>query len=590
MIIQLPPLLINKIAAGEVVERPASVLKELVENSIDAKATNIEVNIEKAGFQLIEVVDNGSGMSKDDAKIACDSHTTSKITTIQDLESILTMGFRGEALASIASVSELTLQSKTDSDRTGISITIENGKKNKPQETSREHGTSVFVKRLFHKIPARRKFLKSETTEFKHMLSTFINYALAYPHIRFSLSHNKKLVYNLPSVSKESFNDELRVRINDLFGTNISSNLVGINYRSPNLHIEGFLGHPRIARAQRSYQLTFLNNRPIADKLTSKAVYDAYQTLIPKNRYPIFFLFLKINPSEVDVNVHPRKTEVRFSNSGQIFNSVKQAANQALLKFIKKDTSEALKEYRELTQDFRKERHIQLKPSKGQFFGSNKGISSSKAIDFTKEILKPKNADFKLYTAPRAFQVFGTYIIIEKEEKLLLIDQHAAAERVTYEKLKEQIQKRNIEKQVLLLPETIELSKPEFLAANEHRDQLASLGIRISIFGKSTMKVEEIPALLARSRISDLLKDLIAEISNVDEFSKSQSFEESENHLIATLACHSSIRAGMPLVKDEIDDLVKRLLNCQNPYSCPHGRPIIWEITKNELEEKFERH
>ncbi|MDD3647119.1 MAG: DNA mismatch repair endonuclease MutL [Candidatus Dojkabacteria bacterium] len=591
MIIQLPPSLINKIAAGEVVERPASVLKELIENSIDAEATKIEINIEKAGLQLVEVIDNGSGMNREDLEISCDSHTTSKITTLDDLENILTMGFRGEALASISSVSETTVASRTDSDKTGASVSIESGRKNHSNVIARERGTTVTVKRLFHKIPARKKFLKSETTEFRHILSTFISYALAYPNIRFSLSHNKKSVYNLPSVSKESFNEELKVRVLDLFGSDISTNLVGINYSSPQLQIGGFTGHPRIARAQRSHQLVFLNNRPVTDKLITKAVYDAYQTLIPKNHYPIFFLFLNLNPSLVDVNVHPRKSEVRFTNSGQIFNAVRQAVNHSLLKFIKKDTQSALKEYSSLTQNKHKAQGVFSKVRQKPFLVPSRQGTSSQAMTFSREILKTNSTEpFEIYAAPRSFQVFNTYIIIEKEDKLLIIDQHAAAERVTFDRLKEQISTKSVEKQVLLIPETIDLSKPEFLSVKEHRKTLNDLGIKILIFGKQTIKVEEIPALLSKSRIRELLKDLIAEISQEDEFSRSKNIEETENLLLSTLACHSSIRAGKALEREEIDDLVKRLLNSQSPYSCPHGRPIIWEIPKNELEGKFERH
>lgn len=598
MIIQLHPQLVNKIAAGEVVERPASVLKELIENAIDAKASKISVNLQSYGNKLIEIVDNGVGMSKGDAIIACDSHTTSKISTLQDLEDINSMGFRGEALASISAVSQLTLISKPQKDKIGTKIQIDSGKVISKEDTQTNKGTTIAVERLFHNIPARKKFLKSKNTEYKHLLATFFNYALAFPDIHFLLSHNNKTVYNLPSTISDNFNDELLVRINDLFGPRISSNLVEIHYSSPYVQIGGFVGHPSIARSQRSYQLTFLNKRPIADKLISRAVFDAYQGLIPRGRYPIFFLFLKIDPRRIDVNVHPRKTEVRFNNPNQIYQSIKQSAKQALLKFLQKDTQKALREFskfQETIPTLKKKGRFEIK----QVPKTSKRAQIKESIKFTEALLKKdkelpdltkREANIQITTLPKAFQVFNNYLIIEKENSLLIIDQHAAAERVTFERLTKQIKNKKVDTQKLLIPEIIELNKMEFGILKEYRKDLEKLGLRLAIFGKSAFKVIEIPALIAKTNIKELINNLVADLDQEIAQNKPKSFEELEKHVIETMACHSSIRTGMKLQREEINDLVEKLLKCDNPYSCPHGRPIIWEIEKGEIEKKFKRH
>jgi len=599
MIIQLHQNLINKIAAGEVVERPASVLKELVENSIDAGADKIDITIEKAGIKKIQVSDNGSGMNSDDASLACDSHTTSKISKVQDLASINSMGFRGEALASISSVSKLTLETKSKEEKSGTIVTIKGGKDKKVEEKARNNGTSISVEDIFFNVPARKKFLKSETTEYKHILVVFFNYAMAFPDIHFTLTKDSKEIYNLPRIEKDNFNAELKVRVHDLFGDKISDNVIEITYNSPYIQIIGLLGHPRIARSRRSYQLIFLNKRPISDNLISKAVYDAYQGLIPKGQYPVFFLFLKINPTKVDVNVHPRKNEVRFDDTGSIFKAVKQAARQTLLKFVQKDTKKALEKYSDFTKKVSKSKlsfktQIKEYPKK-----TSKSAQSSKrfnrtrksevkdALNFSQSLLK-SDKSASLTTTPRSFQVFKEFIIVEKDEKLMMIDQHAAAERVTYEKLLEEINKGKIEKQKLLLPEVIELNKIEFDSLKANKDKLNELGISIIPFGKKSFKIEEIPALIAKCDIKNLIEDIVSELAN-EEIAQADSFDEVKKHIIATMACHTSIRAGMRLDRSEIDDLINNLLKCKNPYSCPHGRPIIWKITKNELSKKFKR-
>lgn len=593
MIIRLHQNLINKIAAGEVVERPASVVKELIENSIDAQAKQIDLNIENGGSKLIEVADNGIGMDIEDAKIACMSHTTSKIASVEDLDNINSMGFRGEALASIASVSKFTLQTKSNNEEVGYLLFYKGGKKAKEEEISKNDGTSVRVEDLFYNTPARLKFLKTTNTEYKHILTVFINYALSYPKIHFTLNHNDKLIYNLPEVQKDSFNEELLSRSNDLFGSKLSDNMIPVTYRGPKLEISGIIGHPEMARSTRGKQILFINRRPINDRAISRAIYDAYTGLIPKNKYPVFILFLSLDPRNVDVNVHPRKSEVRFSEPSQIFQSAKTAARQTILKFLRKDTNRALSDYSDF---FNHKRDIQdrlpresLKQS-SQLKAPKPTISQS--LDFTRELLSndsPQNTIRPKQTG-RSFQVFNSYIIIEKKDSLLVIDQHAAAERVTYEKLQQEIRNSAVETQKLLIPETIDFDKSRFELLKEKRRELSKFGIDLVIFGKSAFKIDEVPLLIASANVEKLIRDIADYLDSDLDNRKVDSLRDLTEKIISTMACHTSIRAGMKLEREEIENLVKNLLECENPYSCPHGRKIIWEIERKDLEKKFGRH
>ncbi len=593
MIIKLYPQLINKIAAGEVVERPASVVKELIENSIDAKATKILVDIEKSGLHLIRVVDNGTGMDREDALLACESHTTSKIASIQDLDNIVSMGFRGEALSSIASVSDFEMITKDKTSKTGTKIEIKYGKFQKAEDISSNIGTSISVKHLFHNVPARKKFLKSERTEYANILDTFLKYALSFPSIHFLLTHNNNSVYNLPSITSEDFNKELLLRIDDIFSNEISENLVEINYNSPRINILGYIGHPKISRSSKAYQYIFLNNRPIIDKIISKAVYDAFTGLMPKDRYPIFFIFLNINPNEVDVNVHPRKSEVRFQDPNFIYRSVNEASKRNILKFLQKDTQEALKKYSKFAVNIKKK-------LKNMYPKLQKSFEIEKSIIFTKELLKsPKqnvtytrdetyNFYSKSIPSNQVIQIFESYIICILEDKIVLIDQHAASERVTYEKLKKQIDSNAIETQRVLFSENIDLDPSKFEVFMENRKNLEKLGIKLSLFGKNSVKVDEIPAILAKSDFEKLIFDLLDELQENTGI-RLDKFNKIKEKLIATMACHTSIRGNMKLTQDEMNYLINELFLCENQYSCPHGRPILWEISKDEIEKKFKR-
>ncbi len=576
------------------VERPASVVKELIENAIDADADKITIKLKNNGLDLIQVEDNGKGIDEENLSVAPDSHTTSKLAKLEDLENIHSMGFRGEALASIASVSNLSIISKTKNSDSGKEITINYGKKSEVKETSSNTGTNVSVKQLFHKIPARKKFLKSPQTEYRHILEIFNNYALAFPNITFKLVKDENAIHNLPAINKESKNEEIKVRIHDLFGDKISRNVVPVNYDSPYVQINGLIGHPQIARSRKSHQMTFLNKRPISDPIISKAVYNAHRGLIPKGKYPVFFLFLKMNPSDVDVNVHPRKSEVRFREGQRVFRSIQDAVRSAILKFLQKDSKEAFKEYGKKFQKAKETRKNSDFKSKYTSYRKRPSQKTTReAVEFTKSLLeKTKQSNIRRgvdFTG--AIQVFNSFIIIQKEEELLFIDQHAAAERVTYEQLKGQIDHEKIETQGLLMGEVINLSERDFQLIKSVRKDLENLGIKINIFGQKDIKVESLPAILEKSNVNDLITDIIDSLNEVGDLEEiPQAFEDAKKHVIETMACHSSIRAGMKLEQREIDDLITKLLKCKNPYSCPHGRPIVWKMEKYKLEKKFKRH
>lgn len=589
-IIRLPQNLINKIAAGEVVERPASVIKELIENSIDAEASKITINIENAGKKLIEVIDNGTGMSKEDAEIAFEHHSTSKIKNLDDLENITTMGFRGEALSSIGAVSKVTLTTKNNKDVTGTQIKIQNEKTTTIEEAGIGQGTDLKVEELFFNIPARLKFLKSDTTELKYIIQTFINLALSNSQIHFILSHNKKNLYNLPNVQN------LKNRIFDLFGQNIADNLISIIYDSPILKINGFVGHPSIAKVQRNHQYVFLNKRPIQDALIAKAVYDGFESTIPRDRFPVLFIFIKIDPKEVDVNVHPRKTQVKFRNTNQIYLAVKNAVKTSLFKQLQSNVNKIppFKQSYKIKESFVNGR---LSDSKIDYksYPKDKKDLVKQSLLFSAQLLSGSNdntsiveKDTKIYKQP--YQIFNNYLLYEYGEKLWIIDQHAAAERVSYEKLSSQYKKENIEGQKLLIPQTIELKYHDSIVLKSNIDQLSKVGIYVEEFGSNIFKINEVPTLLSKSNLQKLIEDIIEDMKSIDIKKESESLTELTKRIIETMACHHSIRAGMKLEIQEIYNLVKDLIKCRNPYSCPHGRPVIWELTKYQIDKKFDRH
>lgn len=584
----LSPDLINKIAAGEVVERPASIVKELLENSIDAEADKIILKIENGGINYIEVVDNGSGMNEQDAKLALVQHATSKIHSVEDLKKIYTLGFRGEALASISSVSNLKIHTKTsvgtpllafaDKDK----IIIENG-------PARNQGTTVIVENVFDKIPARRKFLKSDITEYKNVLNTFVKIALPHYKIGFEFYNNSKLVYTLPRVNS------LEYRILQLH-PKLKGKLIPILFDDKGLKISGFIGHPEENRKDSSMQYNFVNNRCVMDPIITKAVKSGFGTNLMHNQYPIYFINITIEEDKIDVNVHPRKNEIRFENSQEIFRVVHNATRNALEKYLQKETRssfsgkvgssnenlEPISNLPSLDKDFK------INNFKSQKWNDNTQTS----IDFTRNLLDTSGAISKeadLFEAePNVLQVFNTYLIIQKGDDVQFIDQHAADERINYEKIEKRFKEEgSLPSQKLLIPELLNISKTEQILLLENKDILSQMGFEFKIQGNRTSLIS-VPEGIYSSGTNEILHEIL---SSLDE--SSETIDKEENFvlkkLIATIACHSSIRAGQELNSYHAKHLFKQLIKCSQPYSCPHGRPIIWIINKSEIEKNFKR-
>lgn len=577
----LPQRIVNKIAAGEVIERPASVVKELLENAIDAGSRKIRVSIEKGGVKLIEVSDDGIGMSKEDAKLVLLQHATSKLSNDEDLVNISTLGFRGEALASIAAVSDITIHTLANKSRP----TLISNTKNKISIRSgegRSHGTTVKVSNIFGNIPARRKFLRSEQTETKYISEIFINLTLAHPEIGFEFYKNGRKLFDLPA------SNTLSERISQIFPQETTANLIEIKSEQPGISIGGLIGHPQIARSDNSVQLILLNKRPIKDPLISKAVRNGFETSLFKGQYPIFFLDLVMDPRLFDVNVHPRKLEVRFLEPGHVFSFVRNTINRTLEKHL----------HKELTSRFSENQvNIQHVP---QFSRIKPGTSRETRTEHESMprfnfqmgamgISETQNSDTNFGPDMSEYvykQIFETYIVFEKEGKLFVIDQHAADERVNFEKIQKRTQ--GIESEDLLVPEKLDLTPKEYDLCLEYDSELGELGFKIDNLSKKSLQLTTIPAILRTKKPVRTLKLILSELESTAGDSKA-SWKKASDKIIATLACHASIRAGRGLSQSEMRQLVSNLFECDLPYSCPHGRPIVWELSKYEIERKFKR-
>ncbi len=601
--------IVEKIAAGEVVERPASIVKELVENSIDAGSKAISIEIKNAGIDLIKIDDDGSGIEKEDLPLTIQLHATSKLHSIDELESIGSLGFRGEALASIAAVSELEIISSTSG---GDAHKISNNSKSSKttsqliNSTSRSKGTTIKIKNLFGKIPARRKFLKSERTEERVIRDLLKQFFINFPKINFKYILDDKIVYDLtPSDPKE--------RITELFNF-AKEDLIEIQpTEDSQIKISGILIHPKKAKKQ-STQYTYVNGRSVKSSLISSAVKKAYADKMPPNLYPCFFINIDLPRSELDVNIHPRKEEVRFSNEKQVFVSVLNQVKETLNKHLRKDFEEKFdKKSTFKTNQFKtnsKPSHNYVKTSIdfSQRLLKDENIQPKKYSNNTKHVSKDSNiskpTDSRIIQSEAAYQmpsynflqVFNTFIIIEKEDKLLIIDQHAADERINFEKIKKKLTEGKIESTPLLIGEVVEIEK-DLLGGVEVEKLIEGfdkLGFEVKKFGDSTntdkiqLKIEAIPITLSKkSNVKEIVENIIIDFEKEDiDFSE---IEKKIDLVCATMSCHSSIRGGDQLSSSEIRKLLDDLWDSESPYTCPHGRPVFYEISKTEMEKNFLR-
>ncbi len=577
----LPKDLADKIAAGEVVERPASVVKELVENSLDAASTSIEVIISDAGCKMIKVIDNGRGMHADDLKLAPQRHATSKITSAADLSDIDTLGFRGEALASISAVTLLTITSCGQSETTAWTLKIEGGVFKDMIQTARTAGTTVEVRNLFFNTPARLKFLKSKATEMFHIIKIITELSLSYSQVSFKLINNDEEIINLD----RSRNRLDRIKV--LLGEEIAEQLIPISFEIAPLKINGFISKAGFGQTNRKNQYIFVNQRPVIDKTIFHAITQGYHTFLLEKQFPPVLIFIETPPELIDVNVHPTKREIRF-REGNVLHDI-------LVKLMK-DTLTAKEGLPKLAfaQDVEHPpRRSDYMPKTTESFSRSyapelidKELSGVSVKDDKLPSLWEEESKFKGKLLGNYLQLKNTYIVVPEKDGMIIVDQHAAHERVLFDELLASFKKKAVEKQKLLLPVTLNFNKAQMLLMRENISLFQELGFDIEEFGEQTFAVHSYPAVLDKVNISTMFENMIAEIA---ELSLSVDIEKRVVQLLAPIACHAAVRANEKLSAEQITSLLKRLWKTNAPYTCPHGRPTLIKISEAELEKRFKR-
>ena len=693
-IVLLDDLTINKIAAGEVIERPASVVKELVENSIDAGATNINIEIKNGGISYIRITDNGKGIMPDDMEMAFERHATSKIRNASDLETVTSMGFRGEALASIAAISKVEMISKTGENEIGYKVNVQAGKIINKEETGCSKGTIITITDLFFNTPVRYKFLKKDFTEAGYIEDVITRIALIHPEIAIKLTNSGK------TIIQTSGNGDIKSVVYGIYGKDVADNILEVNYQYEDIKVTGVIGKPVIARSNRGNQIFFVNKRYIKDKTLTSAAEQAFKGLLTIGKYGFLILNIEMSPSKVDVNVHPAKLEVRFQDENTIFKAVYHAIKETLLKGelvpedkpveikrqetivtpgeteIKKESikfSDLLqkmvskKEEKEVEDPFEYKANpiaeiysnkYGVREEEESYKIQNKQITEETAeedelskmdtqVINTQEInekimgkiteldnlkieensknfeemyaktfgnlpktenkeepkdeTKVKTEELEMAEKISMFDnmkdktipkykfigiAFATYIIIEIDNELYIIDQHAAHERIMYEKIKKNFYSEGEkDSQLMLLPDIINLTHKEMDIAKENIPVFEKAGFMLEQFGENTIKLTGVPNICIDLDTKQLFLETLDEINTVARTAK----QEIEEKFIATLACKSAVKANMVLTKDEVDNLMKQLLVLPNPFTCPHGRPTAIHLTKNDIEKKFSR-
>jgi DNA mismatch repair protein MutL len=578
---KLPEQLINQIAAGEVIERPASVVKELVENALDAGATRIDIEIEGGGQKKIVVKDNGQGMPPEDAALSIVRHATSKIKDAADLFKILTMGFRGEALASISAVSKMTLETKINQPSVleGIRLKIVNEEIKNQEVAGLPGGTTITVEELFFNLPARLKFLKKDLTELSYISSQIQKFILAQPEISFSLSYHDKKVLSYEATAKPT----LKNAIGEILGRDVEKKLLPLEMKTSGMEVTGFVADPTLTRATREDQYFFINRRAITSPTLLKAVSEAYRTFIPNGRHGIVVLHMTIDPAQVDVNVHPAKKEVRFKEETQIFQVVKSAIRQAIM-----NGGASPQFYNPVQAPQPPQGGVEFFPTLQGRVGVGPQEIYSQKNSLTEQLPMITSIDSTPQTFPRAImQIYLTYILTEHNGQILLIDQHVAQERVLFDELKTNYaQKTKTISQSLLVPEIIELSVSEISVYKEFQNYFTDLGYEIELAGERAIRMLAVPLTLVKTDQTKLIKDILSEIQTE---ARSEQMEQKIDKVLAMVACKASIKAGMPLDLREMQAAINALFQTQNPYTCPHGRPIVLPLEKMDLDKRFLR-
>ncbi len=564
----LDPSLADKIAAGEVVERPANVVKELVENSIDAQATKVEIFIADGGRTLIEIRDNGSGMSKEDAMLSIKRHATSKIKNDYDLFSIKTMGFRGEALSAISSVSKFTLMT-CEKDSIGTQLVCLNSDVVEIKPCALPQGTTIKVEELFYNTPARLKYLKSDSTEFSVIADMVNKLALANPNVRFALTHNNKVVF------KTSGNGDCLEIIAEIFGMNVAKNMVYFENKNNDFAIKGYTSNISISKANRYSIFSFVNNRFVRNKILADSVINGYNELLFDNRYPFTVLYIETDPTILDVNIHPTKQDIRISKDLELKKMIQDTINNAITK------SNQIGEIKIKQAETR----IENKPTQTFFDFS---VAEKEEIYNANEqqtiILETKENIVQQKEYYPIGQIHGTYIVAQSADGFILIDQHAAAERIRYEKY-QTLFLENHHSIDLLIPLVIELSNSDYQQLVEHLDLLKEVKIEAEPFGNNTIKITHIPYYLDKIDLKLYVDTLIQQIIE----NKKINLNELKDYAIATLACKASLKANSHLSFMDMEKIIADLFKCNNPYTCPHGRPTILKYSLTELQKAFKR-
>ncbi|WP_166830673.1 DNA mismatch repair endonuclease MutL [Thalassoroseus pseudoceratinae] len=627
---QLDPHVVNKIAAGEVIERPASVVKELLENSLDALATRIEVDIQAGGADLIRVADDGEGIHPDDFGLAFASHATSKIGSAEDLERVRTMGFRGEAIASIAAVSKFRLRSRIPDEDVGQEIEVNGGRAGAVSPCGCPPGTVVEVRQLFFNTPARRKFMKTTATEFGHISEQFTRVAIANPRLHAILRHNDKTVYELPPT------DRLIDRLELFFGKSTAEQLIWVESETAAGRLWGYVGHPSQSKGSRKGQYLFLNGRWIQDRSLQHALGEAYRGLLMVGRYPLAFLFLEVPPEVVDVNVHPTKSEVRFSDSQQQYrqllstlrtkflgmdldskmhlpggrgqNSAAKldtppppdpqrqfAMETELTEWAKGALATQIENHSQTSTDAEQETGA-VRPEMGQTsvatFPSSteaapQGYQSAPHASQLSPQVEPENAELPpVPRRQRVMQVLDCYLVVESDAGLMVIDQHALHERVMYETLRKRVLDGAVESQKLLVPQPIELSPREAALVIDNEELLTQLGFGVQEFGKSTVLLTAYPAMLSRTEPGRLLRDIADQL---DGAGKAPTRRDILDSLLHMMSCKAAIKAGQRLKPEEMESLLAQRHLIDDAHHCPHGRPTALILTRDELDRQFGR-
>jgi len=616
---QLPDSIANQIAAGEVIQRPASAVKELMENAIDAGATSVKLIIKDAGKTLLQVIDNGCGMSETDARMSFERHATSKIKNIDDLFHIRTMGFRGEALASIAAVAQVELKSKMTGEELGTQLIIEGSEVKSQEPVQCAEGTSIAVKNLFYNVPARRNFLKSPPVEMRHIIDEFQRIALSYPHIHFTLHHNGMEIFHLKA-------GNLRQRIVSIFGSNYNERLVPIEENTNITNIIGFIGKPEFAKKTRGEQFLFVNNRFIRSNYLNHAIVNAYDELLPRDSYPLYVLFIDIEPSRIDINVHPTKQEIKFEDEKIIYAFVNSATKRALGKYSVSPTldfdsetafgrlesfsrSNAVPQqnYSPAESDSQTANKLRTSfPSKGDLddFKQSNLKQWEKLYEGSREERTP--GEPATFTIPSrweaetathhplisgeekessAFQVHEKFIVSQIKSGFILVDQQAAHERVLFEKYLNQLEKNIAPSQQQLFPQTLQLSPSDFLVAKEILTEIRALGFDLQEFGNNALVLHGIPADVLEGNELKMLEQII------EGYKESQTNVQLDKReeLAKLFAKNSAIKNGTPLTEKEMKGLLDQLFGCEFPMSAPDGRLTFITFNLKEIEKQFEK-